>query len=277
MQGNAPLVKRLRGLALLGIAGMLVAAWPLVAAELEPPPEGLEARELARGAEDTLRSSRTYLDAEMTVVSPRLSRPRVVAFRSWDDRPGKRSFIRILSPAKDAGSGFLKLHPNLWMYVPRVERTLRIPPSMMLQPWMGSDFTNDDLVRESSALDDYDHRLLGVDPSPADHPGLRAYVVEYIPHEDAPVVWGKIVAWIETEHGTPLLQDFYDEDGEKLRSMRFADIRAVEGRHVPFSWSMTPLDKQGHETRIQIGEIRFDIDIDDSVFTTRHLKQKPGR
>ena len=277
MQGNAPLVKRLRGLALLGIAGMLVAAWPLVAAELEPPPEDLEARELARGAEDTLRSSRTYLDAEMTVVSPRLSRPRVVAFRSWDDRPGKRSFIRILSPAKDAGSGFLKLHPNLWMYVPRVERTLRIPPSMMLQPWMGSDFTNDDLVRESSALDDYDHRLLGVDPSPADHPGLRAYVVEYIPHEDAPVVWGKIVAWIETEHGTPLLQDFYDEDGEKLRSMRFADIRAVEGRHVPFSWSMTPLDKQGHETRIQIGEIRFDIDIDDSVFTTRHLKQKPGR
>jgi len=277
MQGNAPLVKRLRGLALLGIAGMLVAAWPLVAAELEPPPEDLEARELARGAEDTLRSSRTYLDAEMTVVSPRLSRPRVVAFRSWDDRPGKRSFIRILSPAKDAGSGFLKLHPNLWMYVPRVERTLRIPPSMMLQPWMGSDFTNDDLVRESSALDDYDHRLLGVDPSPADHPGLRAYVVEYIPHEDAPVVWGKIVAWIETEHGTPLLQDFYDEDGEKLRSMRFADIRAVEGRHVPFSWSMKPLHKEGHETRIQLGEIRFDVAIDDSVFTTRHLKKKPGR
>ena len=277
MQGNAPLLSRLCGWILLGLAGMLVTVWPLAAAELEPPPEDLEARELARGAEDALRSSRTYLEAEMTVVSPRLSRPRVVAFRSWDDRPGKRSFIRILSPAKDEGSGFLKLHPNLWMYVPRVERTLRIPPSMMLQPWMGSDFTNDDLVRESSALDDYDHRLLGVDPSPADHPGLRAYVVEYIPHEDAPVVWGKIVAWIETEHGTPLLQDFYDEDGEKLRSMRFADIRAVEGRHVPFSWSMTPLDKQGHETRIQIGEIRFDIDIDDSVFTTRHLKQKPGR
>jgi outer membrane lipoprotein-sorting protein len=277
MQGNAPLLSRLRGWILLGLAGMLVTAWPLAAAELEPPPEGLEARELARGAEDALRSSRTYLEAEMTVVSPRLSRPRVVAFRSWDDRPGKRSFIRILSPAKDAGAGFLKLHPNLWMYVPRVERTLRIPPSMMLQPWMGSDFTNDDLVRESSALDDYDHRLLGVDPSPKGHPGMRAYVVEYIPHEDAPVVWGKIVTWIETEHRTPLRQDFYDEDGEKLRTMGFADIRAVEGRHVPFSWSMKPLDKQGHETRIQLGEIRFDIAIDDSVFTTRHLKQKPGR
>jgi len=277
MQGIAPRVKRLCGIALLGLAGMLVAVWPLAAAELEPPPEGLEARELARRAEDAMRSSRTYLEAEMTVVSPRLSRPRVVAFRSWEDRPGKRSFIRILSPAKDAGSGFLKLHPNLWMYVPRVERTLRIPPSMMLQPWMGSDFTNDDLVRESSALDDYDHHLLGVDPSPAGHPGLRAYVVEYIPHEDAPVVWGKIVTWIEAEHGTPLRQDFYDEDGEKLRSMRFADIRAVEGRHVPFSWSMKPLHKEGHETRIQLGEIRFDVAIDDSVFTTRHLKKKPGR
>jgi hypothetical protein len=163
------------------------------------------------------------------------------------------------------------------MYVPRVERTLRIPPSMMLQSWMGSDFTNDDLVRESSALDDYDHRLLGLDPSPPGHPDLRAYVVEYLPHEDAPVVWGKIVAWIEVEHGTPLLQDFYDEDGEKLRSMRFADVRVVDGRHVPFSWSMTPLDKPGHETRIQVGRIRFDIPIDESIFTTRHLKKKTER
>jgi outer membrane lipoprotein-sorting protein len=277
MWGSASLLSGLLCLAFGGLVMMLLVVSPLAAAELEPPPEGLDARELARRAEDAMRSSRTYTEAEMTVVSPRLSRPRVVAFRSWDDRPGKRSFIRILSPAKDAGSGFLKLHPNLWMFVPRVERTLRIPPSMMLQPWMGSDFTNDDLVRESSALDDYDHRLLGVDPEPAGHEGLRAYVIEYIPHEDAPVVWGKIVAWVETEHGSPLRQDFYDEDGEKLRSMRFGDIRAVDGRHVPFSWSMKPLDKEGHETRIQLGEIRFDIAIDDSVFTTRHLKKKERR
>jgi len=249
-------------------------------ADLEAPPPDVDAREVARRAENALRSDRTYMEAEMTIQSPRLTQPRVVAFRSWDDRAQKRSFIRILTPPKDAGAAFLKLHPNLWSWVPRVERTLRIPPSMMLQPWMGSDLTNDDLVNESSEIDDYDHRLLGVDPGVAEAAGTeaesrpRAYVVEYVPHEEAPVVWGKILTWIEVEHGTPLRQEFYDEDGEKLRTMVFADIRDVDGRHVPHLWSVIPHDKEGHGTAIAIREFRFDETFDDHVFTTRNLKQR---
>jgi len=248
-------------------------------AGLEPAPPDVDAREVARRAEDALRSDRTYMEAEMTIQSPRLTQPRVVAFRSWDDRAQKRSFIRILTPPKDAGAAFLKLHPNLWSYIPRVERTLRIPPSMMLQPWMGSDFTNDDLVNESSDIDDYDHRLLGVDPGVEAAGGdaearPRAYVVEYVPHEDAPVVWGKILTWIEVEHGTPLRQEFYDEDGEKLRTMAFSDIREVGDRNVPHLWSVTPHNKEGHGTVIAIREFRFDETFDDHVFTTRNLKQR---
>jgi outer membrane lipoprotein-sorting protein len=255
----------------LGLA--LSLAGPLAAAELEPAPPGVDARQIARRAEDNLRSDTTYLEATMTVESPRLTRPRSVRFKNWDDRPGKRSLIRIQSPAKDEGTGFLKLHPNLWMYVPRVERTLRIPPSMMLQPWMGSDFTNDDLVNESSDIEDYDHRLLGVDPAPEGAEQKPAYVVEYQPHEEVPVVWGRIVAWIDVEHGAPLRQDFYDEDGERLRTMHFGDIRAVDGRSVPHLWEMTPLHKPGHRTTIRIHTFRFDVEIDDSLFTTRQLKQ----
>jgi outer membrane lipoprotein-sorting protein len=261
------------GWALLGVACLFADAVAR-GADLEPPPEGQSAREIALRAEDVLRSERTYLEAKMTVESSRLSRPRVVRFRSLDDRPGKRSFIRILAPAKDEGTGFLKLHPNLWMYLPRVERTMRIPPSMMLQPWMGSDFTNDDLVNESSEIDDYDHRLLGVDPKPDGIVDLRAYVVEYTPHEDTPIVWGKIIAWIETEYGTPLRQEFYDEEGVLLRVMHFGDIREVQGRRFPYLWTVRPLDKEGHETRIEVEQIRFEADFDDSVFTTRHLKAR---
>jgi outer membrane lipoprotein-sorting protein len=208
----------------------------------------------------------------MTIVSPRLPTPRVVALRSWDDRAAKRSFIRIGAPPKDAGTGFLMVRPNLWMYVPRVERSMRIPPSMMLQSWMGSDFTNDDLVRSSSQLDDYDHRVLGVDPAPEGHPGLRAYVVEFLPHEDAPVVWGRIVSWIETEHATPLLQEFYDEAGTRLRRFRLGDVRPVQGRWFPHRWEMTPLDKQGHSTTLEIREIRFDEAFDERIFTPENLK-----
>jgi outer membrane lipoprotein-sorting protein len=272
--------RRWRRLVCAAVASLLL---PLVAAsqEAEPAVEASEAAPaeldgpaIARRAEDVVRSDRTYMEATMTVVSPRLRKPREVAFRSWDDRGRDRSFIRILSPAKDAGTGFLRLPPNLWTYVPRVERTMRIPPSMMLQPWMGSDFTNDDLVNESSAIEDYEHRLLRIDESPEGHGGLRAYVVEYKPREEAAVVWGKIVAWIATEHFTPLRQDFYDEDGAKVRSMRFGDIREVKGRHYPHHWSMTPLEKEGHETRLQVDRVDFDASFDDGVFTTRNLKKR---
>ena len=250
---------------------LLCQAAPVGADEYAAAPADLDAREVAKRVEDTLRADRTYWRAAMTVVSPRLPAPRVVTFKSWDDRPGKRSFIRILGPPKDAGSGFLKLHPNLWTYVPRVERTMRIPPSMMLQSWMGSDFTNDDLVRESSQLDDYDHRLLGVEDVELGGSVVQAYVLEYVPHEDAPVVWGRIVTWVDAERWTPLRQDFFDEDGERLRTMRFGEIKFVDGRHFPHEWSMTPLDKEGYETSLRIEEIRFDPDLDAEIFTKRHL------
>jgi hypothetical protein len=245
-----------------------------VPSELAAELDELDGTAIARRAEDVLRSDRTYMEATMTVVSPRLGKPRRVTFRSWDDRVEDRSFIRILSPSKDAGTGFLRLPPNLWTYVPRVERTMRIPPSMMLQPWMGSDFTNDDLVNESSAVEDYEHRLLRIDDSPEGHEGQHAYVLEYKPREEAPVVWGRIVGWIAVEHFTPLRQDFYDEHGVKVRSMRFGDIREVDGRRVPHLWIMTPLEKKGHETRLQLERIDFDASFDDGIFTTRNLKKR---
>jgi len=240
----------------------------------EPLPD---AREIARRTEDVLRGTSAYTEGEMIIRSPRLPAPRTVRFKSWDDRGGDRSFIRIFAPAKDRGTGFLKLHPNLWTYIPRVERTMRIPPSMMLQSWMGSDFTNDDLVRESSQLDDYDHRLLRTEPAfqgLEGEPPRRAYVVEYVPHEDAPVVWGRIVTWIDAERWSPLRQEFFDEAGVPLRVMEFGDLRAVDGRFVPHLWVMTPLDKEGHETRIRIREIDFDEVFDDAIFTTRNLKRR---
>ena len=254
-------------------AGSLSLAEFASAAELEPAPAAVVVADIVKGAENAMRGDRSYCECKMTVESPRLATARVIAFDSWTDIPGKRSFIRIREPAKDAGSGFLKLHPNLWMYVPRVERTIRVPPSMMLQPWMGSDFTNDDLVRESSEVGDYAHILLGVDPGSEKSGGRRAYVVEYRPHEDAPVVWGKIVARIDAELSTPLFQEFYDEDGEKIRELRFEDVREVDGRNVPHKWTLTPLDKPGHRTTIDVETMRYDLEIEDSVFTTRNLKR----
>ncbi|MGH0036867.1 MAG: outer membrane lipoprotein-sorting protein [Myxococcota bacterium] len=277
---RAPALAWRLGAAVAVVLGCLAGAPAALAAGPEQwaaPPDGLDGRSLALRAENMMRSSRTYLVARMTVSSPRLPAPRVVAFRNWDDRVGKRSFIRIDRPPKDDGTTFLKLHPNLWMYVPRVERTVRIPPSMMLQSWMGSDFTNDDLVRESSEIDDYDHTLLGTDPEVEHLAGRSAHVVEYRPHEDAPVVWGRILAWLDVERGAPLRQEFFDEDGEKLRVLLFSDLRKVDERWVPHRWELVPLDKPGHGTVIEIDSIRFDTDFDESVFTRRNLVRASER
>ena len=271
MQGGVGRQHRaiLRALLSTALVVPSVAAW----ADLEPAPAGVDVSEIVKRAEASMRGDRTYCDCAMTVTSPRLAAPRVVAFESWTDVPGKRSFIRIRKPAKDAGTGFLKLHPNLWMYIPRVERTIRVPPSMMLQPWMGSDFSNDDLVRDSSEIEDYEHFLLGVDPGSRKSAGRRSFVVEYRPYEEAPVVWGRIVAWIDAELYTPLFQEFYDEEGERIRELRFEEVREVDGRHVPHRWTLVPLDKPGHRTVIDVAQMRYDLPIDDSTFTTRNLKR----
>jgi outer membrane lipoprotein-sorting protein len=253
------------------VAAILLAG-TVSGAELEPPPADLDARQVAQRAEDTLRSAATYLEATLTIVSPRLPGPQVIVFRSWDDRAHQRAYLRVLAPPADAGTGFLRLHPNLWMYLARLGHTQRIPLSRMLRPWMGSDFSNDDLLHESSEIDDYDHELLGVDPRPGAADGLRAYVVEYRPHEEAPVAWGRIVAWIEVENGTPLRKDFFDASGERLRELRFEDLREVQSRYYPHRWTLTRLDKQGRQTRIQVDEIRFDQSFDESIFTTRQLQ-----
>jgi len=247
------------------------------AVDLEPPDAALSARDVVSRMEDNMRGvASSTCDATMTVTSPRLPAPREVRFRCWEDRVGERSFIRIVAPAKDKGVGFLKIPPNLWNYIPRVERTVRIPPSMMMQSWMGSDFTNDDLVRESSVLDDYEHVFLGVDPEFAALDGAprRVHVIEYQPHEDAPVVWGRIVVWVDAERFVPLQQEFFDEDGVRLRRMSLGDVREVQGRSVPHLWRMVPLDKDGHETKLQYQSLRFDEPIDAAVFTKRNLSRR---
>jgi outer membrane lipoprotein-sorting protein len=278
VRGPWPIASLLGALGILVIAVVCgLPASPATADDLMPPlepaPAGVDALELARAAEKAMRSDTTHMKARMIVRSPRLSSDRVVAFESWDDLPGKRSLIRIEEPSKDRGTGFLKQHPNLWMYVPRVERTVRIPPSMMMQSWMGSDFTNDDLVNESSDVDDYVHTMLGVDPKAGKDGDTRAYVIEYVPKEETAVVWGKIIGWVDAKTKAPLRQDFYDEDGEAIRTLVFEDIRKQGKRWVPHHWQLTPLDKEGHRTTIEIDLIEFDVDLDDDIFTTRNLKR----
>jgi outer membrane lipoprotein-sorting protein len=248
-------------------AAALLAALLAAASAAEP----LDADALVRRAEEVMRGTTSEILAAMTIERPRWT--RTVRFRSWDDRARDRSFTRILDPAKDRGTGFLKVESTLWTYLPSVERTTRLPPSMLLQPWMGSDFTNDDLVRESSLIDDYRARLLGE----REIDGRAAVGVELLPKEEAPVVWAKMELWLERERLAPLAASYYDEPEPgryaEVRRMRYSDLRDVQGRPVPHRWEMLSLDKPGHVTRVDLEEIRFDQPMSDELFTQAHLQR----
>ena len=206
-------------------------------------------------------------DYEMTITTPRWQ--RTLGLKVWMNRP-KRSFVRIMSPAKEAGIGSLRIGAEMWNYLPNVERVIKIPPSMMLQPWMGSDFTNDDLVKESSILDDYTHKVLAV----ATPEGDSVLQIEATPKPEAAVVWGRIVYSVRRSDNMPLKQEFFSEPGELVRVMTFTDVRSVGGRTLPARWEMRPVAKPGHVTVVVLKDAVFNQPVSEEVFTQRHL-QKP--
>lgn len=223
-------------------------------------------REIVERVESLLWANTMQGEFDMRIVTPRWE--RTLSLRIWMERP-KRSFVRVLAPAKEAGIGSLRIANEMWNYLPAVERTIKIPPSMMLQPWMGSDFTNDDLVKQSSAIDDYVQKVLGQEAVD----GELLWKVEALPKPDAAVVWGRIVYWVRRDF-LPVKQEYFSDRGELARVMTFGEIRAVGGRTLPTRWEMKPLGKPGNSTTISVKDARYNVPIDDDTFSQRNLQKR---
>jgi len=241
------------------------------AGELEPPPDGLDPRAIARRADQNLRGERTFLEARLTLREKPSVRSQAILFRLWDDRFTERCFVRVVAPEAVAGTAFLKLPPNLWTYEPEEGRARRLPPAELKSRLLGSDFRIDDLVRVSNLAEDYEVRLLGIDPSPDGLVGRRAHVLEYLGRAASPGHWSRIVAWVDTEWESPLRRDYYDDEGTLVRVIRFGGIREVQGRYLPHVWTASSPSSR-HESRIDIERVDFAPDIARSTFTTRNLK-----
>ena len=250
----------------------LMAAPGAVRAELEPAPENLVAADIVARAEVSMRGRRRVLDAGMTFWQDGRVGKRLVRFRATDDRSAGRSLIRLLAPEEDAGRAFLKLPPNVWTWFPKEERISRIPPAQWHAPWLDGALDNADLLHLSDPVGRFEHRLLGIDPRPDGVVALRAYVVESRPRDGAPGGVGRIVAWIETEHATPLRREYYDAEGARVRVLHFGDIREVQGRHFPHVWTAQRAAWKGHETRIEVERVWFDPKLDPDTFSPQRLK-----
>ena len=247
-------------------AALLLLLTPAMLSLSASAQDEISAVEIIERMEDLMRSDSAYTEMTMEIVTPDWRRS--LAMRSWDDRVGKRSFIHILNPARDKDTTFLRLDYQLWMYLPRAERVVKIPPSMMLQSWMGSDFTNDDLVRESSLINDYTHEFAGYEEIES----LRCYLVNLIPKEGAPVTWGRIEVAVSVEPFVPVRERFYNRRGELDKEMLMSEIREVGGRRIPVTWTMSTVDKQGHATVMHLDKIDFDVEIPERIFSQQYLR-----
>jgi len=224
----------------------------------------LSVEEIIKKSDELMRGDTANGSMEMIVKTKRWT--RTIEMESWS-KGTKKSFIRINAPVRDKGTTFLKLDKEMWQYVPKVERTIKIPPSMMMQSWMGSDFTNDDLVKESSIVDDYKSKLLGKEGN--------NYKVELIPRPEAAVTWGKVLYWVDIDNLLPVRVEFYDEDNLLVNVLEYMDVRRFNDRQMPAKWVMTPQDedKEGHSTTIIVKEMVFNEPVDNLIFSLSALKK----
>lgn len=227
---------------------------------------GQDAKEIIRQADNKMQGLSNKAEMRMTIVRPEWKRE--ITMKSWA-KGRDFSLILITAPARDRGTATLKRQKELWNWQPSIDRTIKLPPSMMLQSWMGSDFTNDDLVRESSIVNDYAHELA------ADTliNGLDCYKIIMIPKPDAPVVWGKLVVYIEKIELNQLLIFYYDEDGYLVNTMTLSEIKNMDGRNIPTRLEMVPTEEPENMTIIEYLDLEFDIDISENFFSLQNMKR----
>ena len=228
--------------------------------------QNLTAKEIVQKMDENAFGGRLKSTMKMTIIRPTWT--RTMSMKSWADGDDY-SLILITSPAREKGISYLKRAKEMWNFQPSIDRTVKMPPSMMMQSWMGSDFKNDDLVRQSSIVEDYTHKLLGKETID----GRECYKIEMIPDEDAPVVWGKVIIWIDVKDFLNLKTEHYDEDNDLVDTILGEDVQKMGGRTLPARMVLLPADETGHKTIMEYQSIEFDTKFEDRFFSTQNMKR----
>lgn len=223
------------------------------------------ATEIIQKSIDQMQGKSSYGEMKMTIIRPTWTRE--ISLKTWTYGT-EYSLMRITAPARDKGTGFLKRGNEIWNWQPTINRTVKMPPSMMSQSWMGSDFTNDDLVKQSSMIKDYTQEMAGEETIE----NRDCYIILLTPKPSAPVVWGKVKVWISKEHFLQLKSEFYDEDGELVHTLYGKEVKEMGGRLLPSVLEVIPADNPDQKTVVTQSNMKFDIDITPDFFSIQNLK-----
>jgi hypothetical protein len=222
-----------------------------------------EIKDIIRHSDQLYRSDYSYSELKMEITTPHWS--RTLEMKAWT-KGMDETFIRIISPKKEQGVATLRIKNEMWNYLPRINKVIKIPPSMMMSSWMGSDFTNDDLVKEFSLFEDYTYKLTQVEDETK---GL--IYIDCIPREDLPVVWSHIVTAVREKDHIPVWQRYYDEKDSLMRVLKYGDVKTFDGRTIPSTIELIPQNKEGHKTVIRYLKLQFNLKLGEEVFSLRNL------
>ena len=228
----------------------------------------LTAMQIIKKSENAIRGNTQASIMVITIKTRRWTRS--LKMKSYESRRLKKSFSEIISPKKDAGNRFLLIRKTMRHYIPKLSRVIKISPSMMLQSWMGSDFTNDDIVKESSITEDYIHHKGGKETID----GHLCYKIILKPKPKAPVVWGKIIYYARVKDYLPVKEEFYSERGKLKKVMTLSKFRRMGGRVIPTWYKMQTVKKKNRFTVMEIKKIRFNVRIPSRVFSLQNLKRR---
>jgi outer membrane lipoprotein-sorting protein len=225
------------------------------------------ATDIIRKAEDKFNGEKSGISTMvMTVIRPTWA--RTIEFKSWSVGR-ENSLTLITAPAKDQGQTFLKRGKEMWSWNPAINRLIKLPPSMMSQGWMGSDYTNDDILKESSVVKDYSHEIISSEMIM----GLDCYKIKMTAKPEAKIVWGHQIRWIEKKEYLLLKAELYDEDGSLVRTELGSEIKIMDGRSIPSKLELIPAEEKGNKTLVEIKEIKFNVPIDESFFSQQNMKR----
>lgn len=227
----------------------------------------LSATDIVRRADEKFNGEKSGLTImSMTIV--RATWERSFEFKNWT-LGRENSLTLITSPAREAGQTFLKRGSEMWSWNPSISRLIKLPPSMMSQGWMGSDYTNDDILKESSVVNDYTHEIVGEETID----GVVCYKILMTSKKDAAIVWGHQIRWIDKKDFLLLRAELYDEDGYIVRTETGSEIKMMDGRLIPTKIELLPAEEPENRTLLEIKEIKFNIPLEDSFFSQQNMKR----
>ena len=227
----------------------------------------LTAREIIQKADEKFNGEKTSISLmSMTIVRPTWERS--LEFKNWTS--GRDFALTLITePARDKGQSFLKRFNEMWSWNPSISRLIKLPPSMMSQGWMGSDYTNDDILRESSLINDYDHKIIGEEAIE----GRSCYKIEMTAKEESAVIWGHQVRWIDKKDLLFMKAELYDQDGYLVRTELGKNIKTMDGRLIPTILELIPAEEENQKTIVEIKEIEFNVPIDENFFSQQNMKR----